>query len=155
MKSKGFTPLEIREADRRSKKVERGLSLTGFTLVEVMIVVAIIALLAAIAIPNLLRARLNANEARAKASLHGLVTSVESYAAQEGLYPANESELTNLTPPYLNVPTCNQTTGGYTVNCSNMSTIGYTISAMPQVCNTTGTKTWTVTTGNIWVEAGC
>ena len=34
----------------------------GFTLVEIMIVVAIIALLAAIAIPNLLRARLNANE---------------------------------------------------------------------------------------------
>ncbi|MCK5528070.1 MAG: prepilin-type N-terminal cleavage/methylation domain-containing protein, partial [Kiritimatiellae bacterium] len=37
----------------------------GFTLVEIMIVVAIIALLAAIAIPNLLRARLNANEAAA------------------------------------------------------------------------------------------
>ena len=35
----------------------------GFTLVEIMIVVAIIALLAAIAIPNLLRARVNANDA--------------------------------------------------------------------------------------------
>ena len=41
----------------------------GFTLVEIMIVVAIIALLAAIAIPNLLRARLNANDSASKASL--------------------------------------------------------------------------------------
>ena len=41
----------------------------GFTLVEIMIVVAIIALLAAIAIPNLLRARHNSNEAAAQASL--------------------------------------------------------------------------------------
>jgi len=53
----------------------------GFTLVEIMIVVAIIALLAAIAIPNLLRARLNANDAAAKASLQALVTAIESYAA--------------------------------------------------------------------------
>lgn len=120
-----------------------------------MIVVAIIALLAAIAIPNLLRARLNANEARAKATLHGLITAVESYAAQEGDYPSNETDLTNLTPPYLNVPTCNQTRGGYYINCTNFSSAGYNISAVPQVCNTTGTKTWTVTTGNIWTESGC
>jgi type IV pilus assembly protein PilA len=127
----------------------------SFTLVEVMIVVAIIALLAAIAIPNLLRARLNANEARAKATLHGLVIAIEGYAAQEGIYPENEANLTNLTPPYLNVPTCNRTVAGYTVNCSSMDTTGYNISATPQVCNTTGTKTWTVTTGNIWTETGC
>ena len=42
----------------------------GFTLVEIMIVVAIIALLAAIAIPNLLRARLSAQETAAAAALH-------------------------------------------------------------------------------------
>ena len=41
----------------------------GFTLVEIMIVVAIIVLLAAIAIPNLLRARLSANEATAIAAM--------------------------------------------------------------------------------------
>lgn len=41
----------------------------GFTLIEIMIVVAIIALIAAIAIPNLLRSRLQANEASAVSDL--------------------------------------------------------------------------------------
>ena len=46
----------------------------GFTLVEIMIVVAIIALLAAIAIPNLLRAKISANDALAKSTLRSLST---------------------------------------------------------------------------------
>ena len=50
----------------------------GFTLVEIMIVVAIISLLAAIAIPNLLRARHNANEAAAIAALRTISTGARS-----------------------------------------------------------------------------
>jgi len=51
----------------------------GFTLVEIMIVVAIIALLAAIAIPNLLRARLQANESAAQAALKTVATAEVTY----------------------------------------------------------------------------
>ena len=46
----------------------------GFTLVEIMIVTAIIIVLAAIGIPNLLRARLNANESAAAANLRTIST---------------------------------------------------------------------------------
>ncbi len=51
----------------------------GFTLIELMIVVAIIAIIAAIAIPSLLNARKSGNEASAISSLRTLTTVNEQY----------------------------------------------------------------------------
>jgi type IV pilus assembly protein PilA len=51
----------------------------GFSLIELLIVVAIILIIAAIAIPNLLRARIAANESSAVASVRTLNTSQISY----------------------------------------------------------------------------
>jgi prepilin-type N-terminal cleavage/methylation domain-containing protein len=52
----------------------------GFTLIELMIVIAIIAIIAAIAIPGLLRARMSANEGSASASLRSLASAQASFA---------------------------------------------------------------------------
>lgn len=53
----------------------------GFTLIELMIVVAIIAIIAAIAIPNLLRSRMSANEAGAAGAMRTISSSEVGYAA--------------------------------------------------------------------------
>ena len=52
----------------------------GFSLIELLIVVAIILIIAAIAIPNLLRAKISANESSAVASLHDVVNAEVSYS---------------------------------------------------------------------------
>ena len=53
----------------------------GFSLIELLIVVAIILIIAAIAIPNLLRAKIAANEASAVGSMRTIVTSEVAYAS--------------------------------------------------------------------------
>src|SRR5450432_3958092 len=56
----------------------------GFTLVEIMIVVAIIALLAAIAVPNFLRARKRSQATRILDDLRMLDNAVDQYAIETG-----------------------------------------------------------------------
>src|SRR4249919_1263129 len=62
----------------------------GFSLIELLIVVAIILIIAAIAIPNLLRSRMAANEASAVGSLRTLNTAAVTFSTTYGIgYPAS------------------------------------------------------------------
>lgn len=70
----------------------------GFSLIELLIVVAIILALAAMAIPNLMRSKMSANEASAVSSLHAIASAQTTYQVT---YPAvgYADELTKLAYP--------------------------------------------------------
>lgn len=74
----------------------------GFSLVEIMVVIAIIALVAAISIPNMIRTKLNANEQAAQTILHEISKACESYRVTQPIvsYPAVIADLTTADPAY-------------------------------------------------------
>src|SRR6186713_1738012 len=59
----------------------------AFTLIELLIVVAIIAILAAIAVPNFLEAQTRAKVSRVRNDLRALATGIESYRVDNNSYP--------------------------------------------------------------------
>ena len=68
----------------------------GFTLVEIMIVVAIIALLASIAVPGFLRARKRAQASRVMNDLRLLDNAVDQYAIETNRISGNPASFTDL-----------------------------------------------------------
>jgi prepilin-type N-terminal cleavage/methylation domain-containing protein len=75
----------------------------GFSLIELLIVVAIILIIAAIAIPNFMRSRIAANQASAVGSLRMINTAETTYASTYNL--GYSPALWNLGPPTSGSPT--------------------------------------------------
>ena len=118
----------------------------GFTLVEIMMVVAIIALLATIAIPNLLRAKITANQSSAQAILKTISTALETYASSNGNYPTASTLLLGA-PPYLNKDYFNGTYNGYDF-IATFNSSSYSVLAVPATPSQ-GTTSYTISTGAV------
>lgn len=100
----------------------------GFSLIELLIVVAIILIIAAIAIPNLLRSRIAANESSAVGSMRSINTAQVTYASS---YPdvGFGANLTVLGPP---------SSGG--VNSQAAGLVDNVLGCSSQPCNKSGYK---------------
>jgi prepilin-type N-terminal cleavage/methylation domain-containing protein len=120
---------------------------SGFTLVEILIVVGIIAMLATILIPNIVRVRLLANEAAAQATLKSIAVALEDYANDNNRYPDTTKALLNGNPAYLMTDYFIGVYNGFTFT-DKLSDYQYEIIATP-VNSNAGSRSFSVHTGGV------
>jgi prepilin-type N-terminal cleavage/methylation domain-containing protein len=141
----------------------------GFSLIELLIVVAIILIIAAIAIPNLLRSRIAANEASAVGSMRTINTAETTY---NSTYPTvgYSLSLANLAGSTCTAPTSTAAClidstlantsqsapkSGYYFTYGSSSALGYTLNGTPATQGSSGVKNYyTDGTGVIRYIAG-
>jgi len=128
----------------------------GFSLIELLIVVAIILIIAAIAIPNLLRSKIAANEASAVGSLRTINTTATQYNTTYNGYPSTLASLggpaggtaTASSAELIDAVLAGGTKSGYSfaytagATDNNGNVLQYTLTAVPTSAGVTGQRTF-------------
>lgn len=124
----------------------------GFTLIEMMIVVGIIAILAAIAIPNFMRSRVQTNEAQAIENLRVIGSAQVSYHSGNNTFGSwgNLRTPPSGGPPYLDGGWADGfEKGGYTYSMPSATSSAFVVEAAPTDPGVTGTRYFRVDTSGI------
>ena len=118
---------------------------SGFTLVELLIVISIVVILMLVLIPQLTSARIAGNETAARADLRNITAAELSYSTSfpEKGFTCNLADLTGGTTPFLDKNLAGGVQAGYTFTFSGCTSKGntvnyYQILAQPQVVGKTG-----------------
>ncbi len=119
----------------------------GFTLVEIMIVVGIIALLAAIAVPNFLRARKRSQATRILEDLRMIDSAIDQYAIENNK-SANDVITWAQVRPYLKTGSALEISGGK--DFLGNSFVGFSVDAIPKVPAATFTVLSDVAPAAFW-----
>lgn len=122
----------------------------AFTLIEMLIVLAIIAMLVMIAVPHFMRVKISMNYTNAKAALKSIGSALEAYALDRDRYPGGPVDLVGEGVPYLTKNFFEGEHSGYTFS-TDMSDFSYVITATP-LSEYTGTKIFMITTGSVISE---
>jgi len=119
----------------------------GFSLIELLIVVAIILIIAAIAIPNLLRSKMAANEASAVGSLRTINTDSVAFSTTYGNYPTILGDLktgasvSSTNADLIDTVLASGLKSGYAFTYTATSPYQqYTLTAAPSTVNVTGQR---------------
>jgi prepilin-type N-terminal cleavage/methylation domain-containing protein len=119
----------------------------GFTLVEIMIVVAIIALLAAIAVPNFLRARKRSQATRILEDLRIISQAIDQYAIDNNKGGGDDVAWNDI-QKYVKTGTVLYSSGG--TDLLSNAYIGFSVDALPKLSDTSFSKLSDVAPSDFW-----